>query len=106
MSRATKEILFPILRSAVCGYELTAEEREAVRGADVNKLDALAEMHDLSHLLEYGLDKNGFSDGQAKSKVFMAAFMCEQLNYELECLCTELEKAKIPYIPLNVHAPN
>lgn len=100
MSRAAKEILFPILRSAVCGYELTEAEREAVRGTDAERLSALAELHDLSHLLAYGLDKNGLADGDAKSKVFMAAFVCEQFNYELDCLCSELEKAKIPFIPL------
>ncbi len=88
------------MRSAICGYELTEAEKEAVRGADAEKLGALAKLHDLSHLLAYGLDKNGLSDGDAKNKVFMAAFMCEQLNYELDCLCAELEKAKIPFIPL------
>ena len=97
---AVKELFFPLLRSAVCGYTLTEAEMEAVRGADAAKLRRLAETHALSHLLSYALDKNGLADAEGKNEIFMAAYRCEQLNYELESLCAVLEDAKIPFIPL------
>ncbi|MBQ2733598.1 MAG: nucleotidyltransferase family protein [Clostridia bacterium] len=100
MSDSLKSIFFTVLRSAVCGYKLTDAEREAVRGADAERLAKLAAVHDLSHLLAYGLDKNGLADAESKNEIFKSAFRCEQLNYELDSLCAALEKASIPFIPL------
>ncbi len=96
----TTQIFFRILCSAVCGYELKEAEREAVRGADAEKLRSLAAVHDLSHLLAYGLDRNGLADAQAKNDIFMAAFRCEQLNYELEAISEVLNSVQIRHIPL------
>lgn len=94
------EIFFALLRSAVCGYMLTEAEREAVRAADAEKLRAIADAHELSHLLAYGLDRNGLADANAKNEIFKSAFVCEQLNYELDRLCDTLEAAHIRFIPL------
>ncbi len=96
----TSEIFFALLRSAVCGYMLMEEEREAVRGADREKLRSLANAHDLSHLLAYALDKNGLAEAEAKNDIFMAAFRCEQLGYELESISGVLDALKIRHIPL------
>lgn len=93
-------VFFLILRSAVCGYELTAAEKEAVRGADIEKLKELAAAHDIAHLVAYGLDRSGLGGADDKNEIFKAAYRYEQLNYELQCVCKTLEAAGIPFMPL------
>ncbi len=95
--------LFALLRSSVFDYTLTEDERAMVSEETLPELLALSRKHDLSHLLAYGLKKNGLTEGTnggAERAIFKAAYRYERLNYDYGRLCEALEAEKIPFIPL------
>ncbi len=103
MDQQTNQILFALLRSAVCGIKLTDTELEQFHEERLGHLLSLAKKHDLSHLLVLALEHNHLLAKEAtetKKLLFQAVYRCEQLNYEYERICKALETAKIPYIPL------
>ena len=103
MNEQKTQTLFPLLRSAICGAKLTEEEREKFSPEALPELLALAEKHDLAHLLAYSLKQNGLipeGNKEIETSIFKAAFRYERLNYEYERLCAALEEAKIPFLPL------
>lgn len=59
--------------------------------------------HDIFALARIGQKKNEFLDENGKSleaEIFRAVYRYEQLNYLLSRLGEDIEKAKIPFIPL------
>ena len=96
-------LLFPLLRSAVCGTKLTDEERGQVSAENLQDLMKIAEKHDVSHLFAYGLKQNGLipqGNAEIEKCIFKAVFRFERTKYEYEKLCNTLEKEKIPFLPL------
>ena len=103
MDQGTIQTLFPLLRSAIRGSRLTEGELEAFSPEALPELLALAEKHDLAHLLAYSLKQNGLipeGNKEIETSIFKAVFRYERLNYEYERLCAALEEAKIPFLPL------
>lgn len=103
MDQGTIQILFPLLRCVICGAKLTEEERGDFLPEALPELLAMAEKHDLAHLVAMGLKQNGLipdGDKEIETSIFKAVFRYERLNYEYERLCTALEKAQIPFLPL------
>ncbi len=106
MEQRVLKILFPLLRAAVFGEALTDAEKAAFSEEMLPDLMHLAKRHDLSQLAAAGicqnalLDKNHEYYGKLQKIQLAAAFRCEKLQYELQQLCTALEKAEIPFIPL------
>ena len=91
------------MRSAVCGEKLTKEEQSDYLPEMLPDLLSISSKHDLSHLLVYGLKQNNLlsEENTALEKfVFEAIYRCEQIQYELDSLCSALEEAKIPFLPL------
>lgn len=103
MDQGTTHMLFPLLRSAICGEKLTEEERNTFFPELLPELFAMAEKHDLSHLLAYALKQNDLLPAENKQldqAILKAFFRYERLNYEYERLCAALEEAQIPFLPL------
>lgn len=106
MNQITIDVMFAVLRSAVTEKPMTDTEREQFSKEMLPDLMALAQKHDLAHLVGYGAYKNkllaGTSEYYAKiqQSQVMAVFRYEQLNYEFERLCETFEEAEIPFIPL------
>lgn len=103
MNKQKTQTLFPLLRCAICGAKLTEEERNSFSPELLSELLALAEKHDLGHLLAYSLKQNGLipeGNKEIETGIFKAVFRYERLNYEYERLCAALEEAKIPFLPL------
>ena len=103
MYQRTIQIFFALLRSAVCGEKLTKEEQSDYSPEMLPDLLCISSKHDLSHLLVYGLKQNNLlsEENTALEKfVFEAIYRCEQIQYELDSLCSALEEAKIPFLPL------
>ena len=99
----TNQILFALLRSAICGTQLTTEERNGCDQELLNDLLRLAKKHDIAHLAVLGLKKNGLLTGQNASLetgLLHAAFRYERINYEYEKVCQAFEEIGIAYIPL------
>lgn len=99
----TNQILFALLRSAICGTQLTTEERNGCDQELLNDLLRLAKKHDIAHLAVLGLKKNGLLTGENASLetgLLHAVFRYERINYEYEKVCQAFEEIGIAYIPL------
>ena len=103
MEQKTVKVFFALLRSVVCGVMLTEEELELHSSVQWQDLLKIATKHDMQHLLAYGLKLNNLitkENENLEQHIFTAAFRCESLQHELDILCSALEKAQIPFIPL------
>ncbi len=96
-------ILFALLRSAVGGKALLETEKSLYTQDMPKRLTAVSNKHDMTHLLAWGLQKNQLlteKDGIMSNAIMKAVYRYEQLNYELEQLCGNLESAEIDFMPL------
>lgn len=103
MDQRTIQILFALLRSAICGTKLTEEERNDYSPEMLKNLLQLSVKHDVVHLLAWGLKQNELVDKEnadIEKCILKAFYRYEQLKYEYGNLCDALEQAQIPFIPL------
>lgn len=104
MEEQGNQMLFALLRTAICGGLLTDAQKTAFSEEQLPELMELAHKHDVKHLLALGLNKNQLLDADGRKDMerltIRAAFRYEQLNYTLEQLCTALESAQIAFMPL------
>ena len=103
MNTETSKVMFALLRSAVCGGLLSGEEISLYSPDILPEITSLAQKHDVIHLIVFALKMNGLLDESNKnieSKMLIAVYRLEKLNYELTKLCAALEQAEIPFIPL------
>lgn len=103
MDQRTPRILFALLRSAIRGTPLSGEERALCKPDVLKEALALSSAHDISHLAAFALRKNGLvsEENQAVEKcILQAVYRYERTEYEYKNLCTALENAKIPFLPL------
>lgn len=104
MNQPTIQVLFALLRSAICGSQLSEEER--VLYANNNMLPdlmAISKKHDIAHLIVAGLGHNSLlpeTDDSARNELYSALYRCTRLNYEYKRLSDCLENANIAFIPL------
>ena len=103
MNTETSKVMFALLRSAVCGGRLSGEDISLYSPDMLPEITSLAQKHDVIHLIVFALKKNGLLDEGNKnleSKMLIAVYRLEKLNYELTKLCAALEQAEVPFIPL------
>ena len=103
MDHNSIQMFFALLRSAVHGTKLSQHERGGCSDEQLRALLNLSVKQDVAHLLVLGLKQNGLiskENKQIEGHIFKAAFRYERLNCEYEALCTTLEQAKIPFLPL------
>ncbi len=103
MEQRTIKILFALLRSAISGTELTDGERALYLDEQLHELMLLSRRHDVDHLVAFALRKNSLaekSDANVEKTILKAVYRYERLNFEYKRLCTALEAAKIPFLPL------
>lgn len=98
MDQGTIQILFALLRSAICGTKLTEAERAQCTEECIRQLGEVSAKHDLAHLIALGLKQNKLPF--SNRAIFNAVYRYEQLNYEYGKLCDAFEAAKIPFMPL------
>ena len=100
---ATSDVLFALLRSAICETELTIEERSCCSQDLLGDLLKLAKKHDVVHLAVLGLKKNGLltaENGALETSLLQAVFRYERKHYEYTRLCQALETLQISFLPL------
>ncbi len=93
-------MLFALIRTALGGAGLTGDELEQLKIEQLSYLTALSQKHDVAHLFAKGLELSGIKYSEAENNVFKAIYRHEQMDHEFEKLCSCLEKAAIPYMPL------
>ena len=97
--------LFKLLRFEMNG-ELFRDEKIVVEPDVLPLLFKFSKRHDLAHLAGDALDKNGLlpEDSEAQKRFLnernLAVMRYEQKRYEFTQICSALEKAKIPFMPL------
>lgn len=103
MDQRTIPMLFALLRSAVRGTTLTDEEKSSFSVDLLRELMKISAKHDIVHLISFSLKQNNLipqGNDDVEKFLFQAVYRYEKLNYEYKKLCTALEEAKIPFIPL------
>lgn len=100
----TTILFFALLRHAVCGEALREEAKNACTSENLEAVYALAQKHDLSHLIGHALEKLDLPDCEALTKLrtakLKAIYRYAKMDYELECLRNIFENAHICFIPL------
>lgn len=101
MNQKMVRVLFALLRSAACGEPMREEEKALFDAAFLPEMTHLAKLHDVAHLLAYGLHQNGLAAMEGgEIEMMKAVFRYEQLAYELEALCGALEASGVDFMPL------
>ena len=103
MALMTNDLLFALLRSAICEMELTSEERDICNQEQLLVALKLAQKYDVAHLAVLGLKKNNLiapENAALEQVILRAVFRYERLNYDYTKLCATLEEAQIPFMPL------
>ena len=103
MDQRTNQILFALLRSAICGTKLSEEELNNYSTELFCDLLKISSKHDVVHLLGLGLKQNELitkENSEIEKCILKAIYRYEQIRYEYDNLCTALEKAQIPFLPL------
>ncbi len=103
MSQKTVKLLFALLRSAICGNQLSEQERNLYSSEMLPALIAISKRHDIAHLLAEGLNINGLlakENSDVGNEIIKAIYRHAQLGYEYVIVCDALEAAQIPFIPL------
>lgn len=93
------QILFALLRSAVCGTRLDEGVAQAIDKESLAAVMDISGKHDVAHLVISALKSNGLTplDEQPMLK---AIYRSATLSNEYKNLCLALENAKIQHIPL------
>ncbi len=103
MNQGTIQTFFSLLRSAISGRKLTKEEKSLYSEEQLGVLFNLAKKHDLAHLLVFALKQNCLLTKEhfnIEKVIFEAVSRYERISYEYEQLCSALERARIPFMPL------
>lgn len=103
MNQDTIQILFSLLRSAVCGDALSDESKARYNAALLPQMASIAKQHDILNLLALGLKNNGLLDeasAKLENEIFKAIYRYQQINHACAMVCAALEEAKLPFLPL------
>ena len=97
-------LLFDILRSVFHNHKMDNDDKSLVSGDSLKEVMKLASKHDIAHLVSIGVLNNGLVDDEIKPQfqqmIFKAIYRYEKINCEFNRICSALEKAQIPFIPL------
>lgn len=96
--------MMTLIASEVCGKAIDPSQNP-FSDEELAALYKLSKAHDLAHLVGDALIKNKLiSNAEIKTKfekqLMTAVYRYERINYELNCLRTILNDAKMPFIPL------
>lgn len=99
-----QEIFLALIRNVICGETLSDNVISACTPEMLEEVYGLAGKHDLTHLVGQALSKQKLPESEALTKckkAAMGAFVrYVQQNHEYARICTVLEEAEIPFIPL------
>ncbi len=103
MDKEKNQMLFLLLRSAICGTKLTEKEINNYSPYLLQDLLKISLQHDVAHLLVHGLKLNELiteENAEIEKFIFKAVSRYQRLKYDYDNICQALEKAGIPFLPL------
>ncbi len=100
-----KTVLIALLHAELCGAPVPEDVKAAISPEMLPKLYKYANHHDLAHIVGNALGKLGVlqedeTSGKFKQISMKAVYRYVRLERTLEQICTALEQAQIPHIPL------
>ena len=100
----TRELLFALLRIAVCGEQPTEEIKNACTEQALEAVFMLAKKHDIAHLVGHAISKLQLQDSKwltfGNQIAMQACVRHIRQNVDYYKVCALLEEEKIPFIPL------
>lgn len=96
----------PILRAAVCGDAISDECREKLSPQTLKAVYKFTKKYNIAQIAAFALlnDERIEIDGEVeaafKKSLFLAATLCEQMDYEYNRIGKAFDEEQIPYIPL------
>ncbi len=105
MNTETYNLLFALLRCAICGEAFSENEKKHYSDDEISCLISVASRHDILPIVAYAVKKNGllFSaelGEKLEKSVLNAVLRQETQDYELKRICKLFEEAEIPFIPM------
>ena len=104
MEKNATAVMFDMLRLALCDGHTFQMQHAEISSEELSDAFRLAHKHDVAHMFGVGLQKAGFEDGPIsdalQTEQLTAVYRYERLQYEFDRICTVLEVAAIPFIPL------
>lgn len=102
MEKYLCEFMMSLIRSQICGDQASVIEKKPAE-EEITEMCRFSSKHDLLHLLVLGLKQNNIVPNESfdlDKYILKALYRYEKLNYEYDNLCSTLECAKIPFLPL------
>lgn len=100
----TEELLFSLLRVAVCGETPSEELNTACTDEQLSRVYAIAVKYDVAHLVGQALGKLKLAPSnaanQCKQSAMQSVYRYVGMSSAYETVCQLLESEKIPFIPL------
>ena len=90
MDRNTNQILFDILRSAVCGKQSDKAENINPSAEQLSTLYSIAKKHDIEQIVSYGIKQLGITlddNSLVEKSIFKAIYRYENITYAYKNLC-------------------
>lgn len=103
MDQRTIQILFALLRSAIRGTKMEEEEQSIYSSEMLFCLLKISSKHDVAHLLALGLKQNELIQEEHKDiekQIIKSVYRYEKTRCDYEKICSVLENAGIPFLPL------
>ncbi len=97
--------MFALIREVVCGAEIGDAHKAAITAEMLPQLYAISKSHDMAHIVAQGLsDLELLGEDEISQKFrkhqMLAIYRYQKINYELQQICSTLENARIPFLPL------
>lgn len=105
MNEQVINAMFALIRKVVCGADTSAKIKEIVTPEILPQLYVRSKAHDMAHIVAQGLSDLGLLGEDEISQKFqkqqmLAVYRYQKINYELQQICSTLETAEIPFLPL------
>lgn len=106
MEKNATAVMFDMLRLALCDGHTFQMQHAEISSEELSDAFRLAHKHDVAHLFGVGLQKadllreGGAVSDALQTEQLTAVYRYERLQYEFDRICTVLEEAAIPFIPL------
>lgn len=106
MNTKSREMMFSLISSAICGNVLQEEIKNDFSPETVSEIISVAKRHDVLQMISNGIEKTSLVPqgsslhSELQKHTFSVVFRYEQLNFELGRLSTQLEDSGINFMPL------
>lgn len=106
MDQREINLIFALLRAAVCGQQPASANRENCNEQTLQQIYGFTQKHNIAHLIGAGLQTSGLAQYAGAAYMPYLQQQCaaisryEKANYELIKICNVFEKAEIKHMPL------